>query len=97
MFAILKIFFFRDFLNSNYETDKEKSEHVVNELINKIPEIGYLPEGIHAAKRIHELSKQYKLKLPISRGVYRILNCETEPIKEVELIISSIIKATKVY
>ena len=34
MFAILKIFFFQDFLYKNYNTDKERSEHVVDQLIN---------------------------------------------------------------
>jgi hypothetical protein len=34
MFAILKIFFFQDFLNKNYPTDKDRSEHVLNQLIN---------------------------------------------------------------
>ena len=32
MFAILKIFFFQDFLNRNYHTDKERSEHVLEQL-----------------------------------------------------------------
>ena len=35
MFAILKVFFFPNFLNSNYDTDEEKSNHVRQELINK--------------------------------------------------------------
>ena len=34
MFAILKIFFFQDFLSKNYHTDKESSEHVINQLTN---------------------------------------------------------------
>jgi len=34
MFAILKIFFFQDFLKKNYHTDKEKSEHVLEQLTN---------------------------------------------------------------
>jgi hypothetical protein len=34
MFAILKIFFFQDFLTKNYHTDKERSEHVLNQLTN---------------------------------------------------------------
>ena len=33
MFAILKIFFFPDFLNSKFETDKEKSDYVIEQLI----------------------------------------------------------------
>lgn len=34
MFAILKIFFFTDFLDKKYDSDKEKSEYVLEQLIN---------------------------------------------------------------
>jgi hypothetical protein len=34
MFAILKIFFFQDFLSSNFPTDKERSQHVLEQLTN---------------------------------------------------------------
>jgi len=34
MFVILKIFFFQDFLNKNYLNDKQRSEHVIDQLIN---------------------------------------------------------------
>ena len=33
MFVILKIFFFPDLLNSKFDTDKEKSDHVIEQLI----------------------------------------------------------------
>jgi len=36
MFAILKVFFFPNLLNSRYDTDKERSEHVSNELTKNI-------------------------------------------------------------
>ena len=32
MFFILKIFFFKDHLDSNFKTEAEKSNHVINEL-----------------------------------------------------------------
>ena len=32
--VILKIFFFQDFLNKNFSNDKEKSEHVLDQLTN---------------------------------------------------------------
>jgi hypothetical protein len=32
MFVILKIFFFPDFLKKNFDTDKERSEHVLDVL-----------------------------------------------------------------
>ena len=34
MFAILKLFFFPDFLQKNYDTDKQRSEYVLDQLIN---------------------------------------------------------------
>jgi hypothetical protein len=34
MFAILKIFFFTDFLGKKYDNDKQKSEYVLDQLIN---------------------------------------------------------------
>ncbi len=33
MFAILKLFFFPDFLNSKFDNDKERSEYVMDQLI----------------------------------------------------------------
>ncbi|MEE4260435.1 MAG: DUF4492 domain-containing protein [Bacteroidales bacterium] len=35
MFAVLKIFFFPDFLNTKFNTDDEKSDYVIEQLINK--------------------------------------------------------------
>jgi len=32
MFAILKVFFFKDFLKTNFKTDKERSEYVLKNL-----------------------------------------------------------------
>jgi hypothetical protein len=34
MFAILKIFFFQDFLNRKYDNDKQRSEYVLEQIIN---------------------------------------------------------------
>lgn len=34
MFFVLRLFFFKDFLNSNFETDEEKSEYVIDQLTN---------------------------------------------------------------
>ncbi len=34
MFAILKLFFFPNFLNTNFSSDKEKSDHIINVLTN---------------------------------------------------------------
>ncbi len=34
MFAILKIFFFPDFLDNKFDNDKQRSEYVLDQLIN---------------------------------------------------------------
>jgi hypothetical protein len=34
MFAILKIFFFPDFLQKKYDNDKQRSEYVLDQLLN---------------------------------------------------------------
>ena len=34
IFIILKIFFFQDFLKKKYNTDEQKSEYVLDQLIN---------------------------------------------------------------
>jgi len=34
IFILLRIFFFRDFLNHKYETEKQKSEYILDQLIN---------------------------------------------------------------
>jgi len=34
MFAILKVFFFHDFLRKNYDSDAQRSEYVMDQLIN---------------------------------------------------------------
>jgi hypothetical protein len=33
MFAILRIFFFQDFLKQKYDNDKQRSEYVIDQLI----------------------------------------------------------------
>lgn len=38
IFAILRLFFFPDFLNSRFSSDRERSEYVMEQLINP-PEI----------------------------------------------------------
>ena len=35
MFAVLKFFFFPDFLNTKFNTEEDKSDYVIEQLINK--------------------------------------------------------------
>ena len=51
----------------------------IDDLIKRIGEIGYLPEGVAAAKYVRVLAEKYRLKLPISIGLCQILNREIEP------------------
>jgi glycerol-3-phosphate dehydrogenase (NAD(P)+) len=51
----------------------------INDLIERITELGYLPEGIAAAKCVRIFAEKYRLKMPIAVGIYQILNREIEP------------------
>ncbi|MCL1931348.1 MAG: NAD(P)-dependent glycerol-3-phosphate dehydrogenase [Treponema sp.] len=51
----------------------------LDDLIARIGEIGYLPEGVAAAKYVKIFAEKYRLKMPIAEGVYQILNREIEP------------------
>ncbi|MBN1699557.1 MAG: NAD(P)-dependent glycerol-3-phosphate dehydrogenase [Spirochaetales bacterium] len=66
----------------------------IEEVIDDINSFGYFPEGILAAQRVHDLVRERKLKLPISTGVYRILDCQVKPMQEVERILKGITRGT---
>ena len=51
----------------------------IDDLLERISEIGYLPEGVAAAKYVNLLVERHNLNMPISVGLYRILNRELEP------------------
>jgi len=51
----------------------------LDDLIARISEVGYLPEGVAAAKYIKVLAEKHRLKMPIALGMYQILNREIEP------------------
>jgi glycerol-3-phosphate dehydrogenase (NAD(P)+) len=50
----------------------------IDDLLSRIAEVGYLPEGAAAAKHVRALSEKHGLKLPICTGLFRILNREIE-------------------
>ena len=52
----------------------------LEDLLARIKEIGYLPEGVVAAKHVKFFAEKFRLKLPLSTGIYQILNRETEPL-----------------
>ncbi|MBR4629052.1 MAG: NAD(P)-dependent glycerol-3-phosphate dehydrogenase [Treponema sp.] len=51
----------------------------LDDLINRISELGYLSEGAVACKFVHEIAQKHGLKLTICDGLYRILNKEIKP------------------
>jgi glycerol-3-phosphate dehydrogenase (NAD(P)+) len=51
----------------------------LDDIIVRIAEIGYLPEGVVATMYVKALAEKFKLKMPISTGLYQILNREIEP------------------
>jgi glycerol-3-phosphate dehydrogenase (NAD(P)+) len=53
----------------------------LEDLLARIGELGYLPEGVAAAKYTKVLSEKYKLSMPISTGLYHILNKELKPVE----------------
>ena len=56
-----------------------KSFKGIDDLLDRISELDYLPEGAAAAKFVKELAEKHRLKMPISIGIYQILNREIEP------------------
>ena len=51
----------------------------IDDLIARIDEVGYMPEGVVAAKYVKELTKKHMLKAPVSSGIFQILNRKIEP------------------
>jgi glycerol-3-phosphate dehydrogenase (NAD(P)+) len=51
----------------------------IDDLIARIGDVGYLPEGVAAAKYVNIFAEKYRLKMPIAIGLYQILNREIEP------------------
>jgi glycerol-3-phosphate dehydrogenase (NAD(P)+) len=60
----------------------------LDDLLSRITEIGYLPEGAVACKYVHELSLAQNLKLPICNGLFAILNKEKEPQQFIEQLLN---------
>ncbi len=61
----------------------------LDDLISNIDKVGYLPEGAVAAKYIHQIIENEKLKLPISSTVYSILNKEISPLEAVRNLLGN--------
>ena len=60
----------------------------INDLINHIGTVGYLPEGIIACAYLSKLAAQYDLRLPLCTGLYKLLNKELRPAEFIENLLS---------
>jgi glycerol-3-phosphate dehydrogenase (NAD(P)+) len=60
----------------------------IDDLIDHIGSIGYLPEGAIAARYAVLLGEKYNLKLPIIQLVYAILNREIKPEHAIDLFLN---------
>ncbi len=58
------------------KTDMLSKFKNIDDLIANVSKIGYLPEGAIACKYVHEISQKKDLKLPLSDGLYKVLNKE---------------------
>lgn len=65
-----------------------------DDLIERIAEIGYLPEGVIAARGARGLLERHGVKLPITTAVYRIINREVEPMEALESILRGLTGAS---
>ncbi|MFW5776093.1 MAG: NAD(P)H-dependent glycerol-3-phosphate dehydrogenase [Spirochaetota bacterium] len=66
----------------------------IDDLIRRIGEIGYLPEGVIAARGARELVGRHNVKLPITNAVYQILNREAEPVGALAAILKGLTGAS---
>ena len=62
----------------------------LDDLLSRISEIGYLPEGVAAAKHVAALAEKHRLKLPVSTGLYQILNREIKPLDFLESFLNGL-------
>jgi len=61
----------------------------LDDLLSRIGELGYLPEGAVACKHVHAIAAERKLELPIMDGVHSILDRRIEPIEFLERYLRS--------
>jgi len=62
----------------------------IEDVIDHLGDIGYLPEGAVAVSNVMDYADRYGIKLPISRAVYRILNRESEPMEEIHSVLAGL-------
>ena len=66
----------RRFGQDMIKTDMLSKFKDIDDLIQNVSKIGYLPEGAIACKYVHEIAQKKDLKLPICDALYKVLNKE---------------------
>jgi len=61
----------------------------LDDLLARLGELGYLPEGAVACKHVRAIAAERKLELPIMGGVHSILDRKTEPLAFLEKYLGS--------
>lgn len=61
------------------KTDMLQRFENLDDIINNVKKVGYLPEGAIACKYVHQISMEKNLKLPICDALYSLLNKEITP------------------
>ena len=61
-----------------------------DDILSNINEIGYLPEGVAAAKYIKTFAEKHKLKMPISIGISQMLDRKLDPYEFVQKIVGGL-------
>ena len=79
----------RKFGHEMINTDILSGFSNLDDLIDNIGKVGYLPEGVVACKYVHELAEKKGIKLPLCTGLYRILNHEIKVIDFLDEFLNS--------
>ena len=79
----------RKFGHEMINTDILSGFSDLDDLIDNIGKVGYLPEGVVACKYVHELAEKKGIKLPLCTGLYRILNHEIKVIDFLDEFLNS--------
>jgi glycerol-3-phosphate dehydrogenase (NAD(P)+) len=67
----------------------------LDDLLARINEIPYLPEGVAAAKYVRILAERHKLKMPVSTGLYQILNKESKPLEFLDNFLGGLLSSAR--
>ncbi len=62
----------------------------IDDVISRLDDIGYFPEGVVATRFVYRLAANFGLSLPVCQGVYEVLNKEYPPARAIETLLSQL-------